>query len=77
MEPALVNDPGISSILEELVRLEFDFHQPKSGTPLASLERISASDFWEVGASGRRYSRDFALEEPDNRRQHRALKHEV
>ena len=70
MEPALVNDPGISSILDELVRLEFDFHHPKPGTPLASLERMTACDFWEVGASGRRYSRNFALEELDKRRQH-------
>jgi hypothetical protein len=28
---------------------------------------MTASDFWEVGASGRRYSREFVLEELEKR----------
>lgn len=70
MEPALINDPALSEILEELVQLELHLHQPRQGTSFADLECMTAYDFWEVGASGRRYSRDFVLNELDRRRQH-------
>jgi hypothetical protein len=31
------------------------------GTSTADYEQCTATDYWEVGASGRRYSRDFIL----------------
>jgi hypothetical protein len=48
-------------ILEQLRRREPIFHTPEFGTTLAQFELATASDYWEVGASGRRYSRDFIL----------------
>jgi hypothetical protein len=59
--------PTIASVSGELVRLERDFHQPPPGTSLASLEHATVDDFWEVGASGRRYDRTFVLKELDRR----------
>ena len=56
-----------ASILSELVRLERDFHQPPPGTLLSSLENATVEDFWEVGASGRLYSRSFVMSELDRR----------
>jgi hypothetical protein len=63
-------DPNIANILAELIRLERAFHQPPPGTSLASLETSTVDDFWEVGASGRRYSRSFVLGELDRRLKH-------
>jgi hypothetical protein len=48
-------------MLEELRRREPIFHSPEFGASTADYERGMASDYWEVGASGRRYSRDFIL----------------
>jgi hypothetical protein len=48
-------------ILEELRRREPIFHAPEFGTSAADYEQATAADYWEVGASGRRYSRDFIL----------------
>lgn len=55
------------SILAELVSLERNFHQPPPGTSLASLENATVDGFWEVGASGRRYNREFVMNELDRR----------
>lgn len=49
-------------ILEELRRLEPIFHTAEFGTTNADFERMMAPGYWEVGASGRRYSRDFILQ---------------
>ncbi len=56
-EPSLVTDPALQDVLAELVALEPIFHRPEFGTTRADYERMTAEDFWEVGASGRRYSR--------------------
>ena len=61
-EPTLVTDPALLGVLEELRRREPIFHRPELGTTRADFDSMMASDFWEVGASGRRYSRDSVLE---------------
>lgn len=53
-------------ILEELRQREPIFHTERFGRSLADFERATAPDFWEVGASGRRYSRDFILQMRSN-----------
>jgi len=53
-------DADLLCVLEELRRLEPIFHTPEFGTA-ADFEKRTASDYWEVGASGRRYSREFIL----------------
>ncbi|WP_213803428.1 DUF4440 domain-containing protein [Granulicella sp. dw_53] len=53
--------PELLSTLEELRQREPIFHTPEFGTSAADFEQTLAPDYWEVGASGRRYSRDFIL----------------
>lgn len=67
IEPKLTTEPGLLETLEELARLEAIFHRPEMGRTRADLEKMVAEDFWEVGASGKRYSRQFVLEVLDKR----------
>ncbi len=66
-EPDLTTDPALTGILEELAALEPIFHRPERGTTCADFERMTCDNFWEVGASGRRYSRAFVLDELEKR----------
>lgn len=54
-------DAGLQQVLEELSSREPIFHTKRFGRALEDFERGTAPDFWEVGASGRRYSREFIL----------------
>jgi hypothetical protein len=67
MEPNLVTDPKLLDVLNELIRREPIFHRPEFGTTRADFERMTEAIFWEVGASGRRYSRQFVLDELEKR----------
>ncbi len=62
MEPVLLTDPSLLGVLEELTRREPIFHHPEFGTTRADFESMTAPDFWEVGASGSRYSREYVLD---------------
>ncbi len=55
-------DPHLASILRELIDREPIFHRPELGATRADFERMTAEDYWEVGASGRQYSRAFVLD---------------
>jgi hypothetical protein len=67
MEPSLTTAPDLQEVLAELSAREPIFHRPEFGTSRADFERMTAEDFWETGASGRRYSRDFVLDELERR----------
>jgi hypothetical protein len=54
-------DAELLPVFEELRRREPIFHTPEFGITLADFESVMTPDYWEVGASGRRYSRDFVL----------------
>ncbi len=69
MEPALSTDPNLLGILEELKRREPIFHRSEFGTTRADFEAMIHTDFWEIGASGRRYSREYVLAELERRHQ--------
>ena len=69
MEPSLITEPALAEVLEELACREPIFHRPEFGTSRADYEAMTLPDFWEVGASGRRYSREFVLAELEKRRQ--------
>lgn len=56
-------ESDLLAVLDELRSLEPIFHNKKFGTSTADFTRMTAPDFWEVGASGKRYSREFILEE--------------
>lgn len=53
--------PEVQSVLAELVAREPIFHRPEFGVTRADFEGMMADDFWETGASGRIYSRQFVL----------------
>jgi hypothetical protein len=67
MEPALATAPELQGVLAELSRREPIFHRPEFGTTRADFERMTAEDYWETGASGRRYSRQSVLDELERR----------
>ena len=61
-EPDLATAAQHLAVLEELRRREPVFHHPEFGTARADFERMTDAAFWEVGASGRRYSRAYVLD---------------
>jgi hypothetical protein len=63
MEPTLSTAPELAEILAALAAREPVFHHPEFGVSRAAFESMMADDFWETGASGRRYSREFVLDE--------------
>ena len=67
MEPQLSTSPELEEVLVELSAREPIFHRPEFGTSRADFERMTVEDFWETGASGRRYSRKFVLDELERR----------
>lgn len=49
-------------ILKELTSLEIFIHWPAIGTSKQILENLLDENFWEVGASGKKYEREIVLE---------------
>jgi hypothetical protein len=49
-------------VLEELRAWEPIFHTPRFGSTPKEMEQVLAPEYWEVGASGRIYTRDFILQ---------------
>jgi hypothetical protein len=66
-EPNFTTAPELAGVLRELIDREPIFHRPEHGATRAGFERTMAPDFWETGASGRRYSRTFVLDDLDRR----------
>jgi hypothetical protein len=62
MKPKRAAEPKHATVLEELVQREPVFHRLESGTKRADLENMTDPQFVEVGASGRRYGRDYVLD---------------
>ena len=62
MQPNLITDPRHRDVLQELIQREPIFHRPEFGTSRLDFENMTDPAFWEVGASGRRYSREYAIE---------------
>lgn len=54
-------DSELATVLAELIAREPIFHRPEWGTTRADFEQMTASDFWEIGASGRCYDRGYVL----------------
>ena len=67
MEPILTTAPELHEVLAELSAREPIFHRPEFGTSRADFERMTVADYWETGASGRRYSRKAVLDELERR----------
>ncbi|MBN8922158.1 MAG: DUF4440 domain-containing protein [Rhodanobacter sp. 68-29] len=69
-EPELRTDPALLPVLEELRQREPIFHRPEFGNTRADHLAMTVEDFREVGASGRRYSREHVLDVLDERQRH-------
>lgn len=69
MKPWLTTDSRLRDILQELRGREPVFHRPEHGTRRPDFEQMTDEGFWEVGASGRRYSRDHVLDVLEDRHQ--------
>src|SRR6266566_3634003 len=70
MEPHLVTAPEHMAVMGELMQREPLFHRPEFGTTRKDFEKMTAPTFWEVGASGRRFSRKFVLDALEKRFEH-------
>ncbi len=67
MAPKLKTDSKYLDVMEELKKREPIFHHPEYGTKREDFERMTEETFWEVGASGQCYSRNFVLDTLDKR----------
>ena len=67
MEPNLVTDPRLEPVLRELMEREPIFHTPAFERTRAGLEKVTAPEFWEVGASGRCYGREHVIDGVEKR----------
>jgi hypothetical protein len=61
------NDAELAEVLAELKAREPIFHRREFGTTRADFEGMTLPEFREVGASGRRYTREVVLDELDRR----------
>ena len=61
--PEYVTNPNCLEVLNELISREPIFHHPEFGTTQEDFENMTDLAFWEVGASGRRYNREYTLAE--------------
>jgi len=61
-EPSLRTHPELEAVALELLRNEPIFHRREVGRSRQDFEKMTAPTFWEVGASGRRYSREFVMD---------------
>lgn len=61
-EPVRSTPTDLEGMRDELAGLEATLHRPAPGWARADLSRLVTGDFWEIGASGRTYSRDYVLD---------------
>jgi hypothetical protein len=59
---AFTTEPRLREVERELVDREPVFHRPLLGTTRAELDAATDPDFFEVGASGQVYEREFVLD---------------
>lgn len=69
-EPLLITETALVGVQDELSSREPLFHRPEFGTDRSDFEAMITDDYWEVGASGKRYSRLFVLEVLEERHRH-------
>jgi hypothetical protein len=67
MEPSFHTAPALREVIAELEAREPIFHKPDIWNKRADYEQLMHPAYWEVGASGKRYSREFILRHLDTR----------
>jgi hypothetical protein len=65
----LTTESRLRELLQELSSREPIFHRPELGNTRTDFEAMTEDGFWEVGASGRRYSREHVLDVLEDRHQ--------
>lgn len=55
-------NPTLIAVMEELIEREPIFHRLEFGTSRSDLENMTDDEFWEVGASGQIYNREYVIE---------------
>jgi hypothetical protein len=60
-ESVPTTEPELLSVLHELSLREPIFHRPEFASNRTEFDRMMADDYWEFGASGQRYTRNFIL----------------
>ncbi len=63
----MIRDAELTLIQKELEAREPIFHRQEFGTTRADFDAMMTSDFWEIGASGKRYSRNLVLDALEER----------
>ena len=66
-DPDFTTEDKHLEVMAELMKREPLFHREESGLTREDYERITEPGFWEVGASGRRYSREYVVESLERR----------
>jgi len=61
MTEHFATDPALQPVLDELRTLEPLIYAANDGAPRQHFESLLNDDFWEVGASGKVYDREFVL----------------
>ncbi len=69
MQPTLTTAPNLQAIQEALKPLEPLIYAANAGKTRAYFEELLAPEFWEIAASGRRYSRAYVLDSLEARQQ--------
>ncbi|MEJ2061480.1 MAG: DUF4440 domain-containing protein [Gammaproteobacteria bacterium] len=62
IHPSLITPPHLRAIQDELIGREPIFHRAGLGATREAFESMMDEAFWEVGASGQRYSRSYVLD---------------
>ena len=57
-----MNVDSLAAITQQLMAREPIFHRPELGTSRRDFAAMLDAEFWEVGASGRVYAREFVLD---------------
>jgi hypothetical protein len=65
----LTTESRLRELQQELSSREPIFHRPELGNTRTDFEAMTEDGFWEVGASGRRYSREHVLDVLEDRHQ--------
>ncbi len=68
-----MHDVETALIQKELEAREPIFHPPEFGTTRADFDAMMTSDFSEIGASGKRYSREYVLDMLEERHRQPAV----
>lgn len=67
METTLKTDTFLLKYLEEIKLLEPFVYMANDGMNRAHFEKLLHANFWEIAASGKRYSRSYVLDELEKR----------